>query len=118
MMWVWDNPKDKLKLKVIYIMDSGLYSVITLNNDWTVHYKHCAEIEEPKKRRMTNQELAWWLREKPTRECKYSEAGDDDDLVYSTHTYLESDANKEVNAHVHIREYNNEWQEPLIEVEE
>ena len=71
MMWVWDDPEDKVKLKVIYIMDSGLWPVIILHNDWTSHYKHCAEIEKPKKRRMTNQELAWWLRDGKNREWSF-----------------------------------------------
>ena len=122
MMWVWhDDFEEREKRKVVYIIKDDFVNcpVLAVSGEETSFclWCHCAEIEEPKTRRMTNQELSRWLRVKPTRECKNSEAGDDD-LVYSTLTYLESDANKEVNAHVRIREDDGEWREPLIEVEE
>ena len=121
MMWVWnDDFEEREKKKVVYVIKDDFVScpVLAVSEEDSSFciYCCCAEIEEPKTRRMTNQELARWLRKKPTRECKYSKVGDDD-LVYSAHTYLESDANKEVNTHVHIREYDNEWREPLVEVE-
>ena len=70
-MWCWNsNVKDKVPAKVIYVINHDIYPVITLtdNNVDLLRYKHCAEIEEPKTRRMTHKELAYWLREKPTRE--------------------------------------------------
>ena len=115
LMWVWDDKVgDKVKRKVIYFNENkhAHYPIIALseNSDTSVGYKHCAEIE--KQRRMTNKELARWLREKPTREYT------DDRLVYSIHTYLEICANKEVDSYILIREDDGEWKEPLIEIEE
>ena len=111
MMWVWDdNEKEKIKRKVIYVL-SGVsgkkYNVVTLHSEesCTNSYAHCAEIEKPKIRRMTNKELARWLREKPTREFKYSN---------SIYTYDEYCEDEEVPEDIRIREDNGEWREPLV----
>ena len=115
MMWVWDSYGDaKQKRKVIYFLDPKLsYSVLALTEDKTSteHFRHCAEIE--KQRRMTNKELSRWLREKPTRECKWTFDG----CVCSVHTYNEKCENEEVHKDVVIREDDGEWREPLVEVE-
>ena len=118
MMWVWDyKDKDKVKRKVVYIL-SGVrgrkQNVITLYTDesCTYAYAHCAEIE--KQRRMTNQELAWWLREKPTREWKYMNGV----TVYGYYGYEEKCENEEVLNNILIREDGGGWREPLVEVEE
>jgi hypothetical protein len=120
MMWVWDDKVgDKVKRKVIYFLDPKLpYSVLTLTEDKisTEHFRHCAEIEEPKTRRMMNKELSRWLREKPTREYKYSNSIEH--RVYSTYTYDEDAEEEEVRKDVVIREDDGEWREPLVEVEE
>ena len=58
---------------------------------------------------MVKNELARWLREKPTREYT------DDRLVYSIHTYLEICANEEVDGYILIREDDGECKEPLVE---
>ena len=73
---------------------------------------HSAEIEEPKRRRMTNKELSRWLREKPTRESKCTI----DNYVYSVHSYEENCGDKEVLDNILIRENGGEWREPLVEV--
>ena len=65
---------------------------------------------------MTNKELARWLREKPTREFKYNHC--DDNCINSYLYYYESNADKEVDESVVIREDDGEWREPLVEVEE
>ena len=119
MMWVWDDnvEKEKVKRKVVYIL-SGVrgrkQNVITLYTDesCTYAYAHCAEIE--KQRRMTNQELSRWLREKPTREYKYSPS----DYIYSAFNYREYKQDEEVHKDIRIREDGGEWREPLVEVEE
>ena len=119
MMWVWDDnaEKEKVKRKVVYIL-SGVrgrkQNVITLYTDesCTYAYAHCAEIE--KQRRMTNQELAWWLREKPTREWKYMNGV----TVYGYYGYEEKCENEEVLNNILIREDGGGWREPLVEVEE
>jgi len=115
MMWVWDvKDKDKVKRKVVYIL-SGVrgrkQNVITLYTDesCTYAYAHCAEIE--KQRRMTNQELAWWLREKPTREWKYMNGV----TVYGYYGYEEKCENEEVLNNILIREDGGGWREPLVE---
>lgn len=117
MMWVWDSevePKVKRKRKVIYIIENKhahSYPIIALSEDgtYTVGYMHCAEIE--KQRRMTNKELSRWLREKPTRECKYLTS----EYIYSTFEYREYMQDEEVSESMRIREDGSEWREPLVE---
>lgn len=114
MMWVWDvNEKDKVQRKVVYILRENYVpnKVITVDNDDSDYefYRHCAEIEEP--RRMTSRELSRWLREKPTREIKYSS-----NVVCSYCTYIEEDAEQEVVKGILIREDDGDWREPLAEV--
>lgn len=120
MMWVWDdNEKDKVQRKVVYVIKGGscCYPVrVTMNDDTDYEaYKHCAEIEESKTRRMTNKELSRWLREKATREWKYWHAS----YVYSFYpyfySYTEREADEEVDKRVMIREDDGEWREPLVE---
>lgn len=117
MMWVWDgNENDKHKRKVIYFIENkkAHYPIIALSSDAVIsaNYMHCAEIE--KQRRMTNKELSRWLREKPTREWKWTF----DDCVYGVYGYGEKYADEEVNKDMRIREDDGEWREPLVEVEE
>ena len=119
MMWVWNSKvEDKVKRMVLFLTErnpSHPVVVLTSDNITTANYKHCAEIE--KQRRMTNKELARWLREKPTRECTRRNDSDDR-LVYSINTYFEICANEEVDDCILIRENGGEWREPLMEVEE
>ena len=60
---------------------------------------------------MTNKELARWLREKPTRECKWAFDG----CICSVHTYNEKAANDKVYKDIYIREDGSDWREPLVE---
>ena len=119
LMWVWDNDENKKeRRKVIYFNDKNLsYPIIALSDNEvaTENFKHCAEIEEPKTRRMTKKELSRWLREKPTREFKYSSSISCP--VCSTYIYNEDDGDEEVRTDVVIREDDGEWQEPLMEIE-
>ena len=116
MMWVWDHcEKERVRRKVVYFSEKNIvYPVIALQSGDTCldRFQHCAEIE--KQRRMTNKELARWLREKPTRECTHRNDSDDR-LVYSIHTYLEICANEEVDDCILIREDDSDWREPLVE---
>lgn len=66
-----------------------------------------------KKRRMTNQELSWWLRDCPEEYREVCRV--DEDTVYSRYIYLKCDANDEVPEYVRIRKNGGEWEEPLIE---
>ena len=117
MMWVWDDDeKDKQQQKVVYVIKGELcrYPVrITVNDDTDYEAcRHCAEIE--KQRRMTNKELSRWLREKPTRECKYLNS----EYICSTFEYREYCQDEEVHEDIRIREDDGEWREPLVEKEE
>ena len=118
MMWVWDDGSSRKKLKVLCILSEEEYvtcfRVIALANEDSStipirRYAHCAEIG--KQRRMTNKELSHWLREKPTRECKWTFDG----CICSVHTYNEKCENEEVHKDVRIREDDGEWREPLVE---
>ena len=116
MMWVWDSKvEDKVKRMVLFLTErnpSRPVIALTSDNITAANYKHCAEIE--KQRRMTNQELAWWLREKSTREWKYMNGV----TVYGYYGYEEKCENEEVLNNILIREDGGEWREPLVEVEE
>ena len=113
MMWVWDSSENnKKQLKVIYISKEDItHPVIALSHSDidSSSYKHCAEIE--KQRRMTNKELSRWLREKPTRECKYLNS----EYICSTFEYREYKQDEEVDVDMRIREDDSEWREPLVE---
>ena len=115
MMWVWDSSENnKKQLKVIYISKEDItHPVIALayGDIDSSSYKHCAEIEEPKTRRMTNKELSRWLRENPTREYKYLTS----DYICSTFDYREYKQDEEVSEDMLIREDDGEWREPLVE---
>ena len=118
MMWVWDDEKKGIiQRKVIYFNENkhAHYPIIALSEDGVIsaNYKHCAEIEIEKQRRMTNKELARWLREKPTREYRYLTS----DYICSTFDYREYKQDEEVDVDMRIREDDGEWREPLVEVE-
>ena len=117
MMWVWNSEvEDKVKAKVIHILSNGVcvYPILTITDidDDYETYKHCAEIEEPKTRRMTYKELSRWLREKPTREYKYLTSN----FICCDYDYREENQDKEVHEDILIREDDGEWKEPLVEV--
>lgn len=117
-MWVWNsNEQNKEKQKVIYFLNPNLsYPIMTssFNEKHIDFFKHCAEIEKSKIRRMTKKELSRWLREKPTREFKYDSYITRS--VCSTYTYNEDDGDEEVRNDIVIREDYGEWKEPLVEV--
>ena len=117
MMWVWDNDDDVRKRKVIYINGNmnAEYSVIAMTEDeiGAIKFRHCAEIEEPKTRRMTNQELAWWLRDGKHREYIHRVGG----YVHFEYMYRSCVAEDTVDDSILIREDGGEWREPLVEVE-
>ena len=118
MMWVWDSSENnKKQLKVIYISKEDItHPVIALSHSDidSSRYKHCAEIEKSSTRHMTHKELVHWLREKPTREFKYSSSRS----IYSFHSYDENCGDEEIYEDIFIREDDGEWREPLVEVEE
>ena len=111
-MWVWNSKvEDRLKRMVLFLTERNpSHPVIALTSDniTTANYKHCAEIE---KRRMTNKELSRWLRENPTRECKYPVT----DYICSVFEYRDCKQDAEVCANIYIRENDGEWREPLVE---
>ena len=129
MMWVWDYAVEhKIKAEVVYLGDASsiAFPVITLGKSEITDsqcfkvFKHCAEIEEPKTRRMTNQELAWWLqdgiKDGKHRECKYGKKSDNS-VVTCNLNYLDRARYDEVCENTLIREDDGEWYEPLVELE-
>ena len=115
MMWVWNkNINLKKKRKVVYFSKENFvdYPVIGLQSDDSCveNYRHCAEIEKPKIRRMTNKELSWWLSEKPHRELKMG------GYIYHDYDYKENEQDAEVTDFLLIREDDGEWKEPLADV--
>lgn len=118
-MWCWNsNVKDKIQAKVISVVKpvACCYPVLSIMRDDVGYdtFLHCAEIE--KQRRMTNKELARWLREKPTRE--YKNTNNSCPVVYGEYTYLENESSDKADINILIREDDGEWREPLVEVEE
>lgn len=67
-----------------------------------------------KTRRMTNQELSWWLRDCPQEHREVREKHGY--TVYQTYEYFECDADKPLKDCVLIRSNGGEWKEPLIEI--
>ena len=65
-------------------------------------------------RRMTEKEVSRWLKEKPTRECKYTTCG----YIFTALNYREETQYDEVSENIRIREDDGEWREPLVEIEE
>ena len=99
--------KEELKVRYYYRYADD---IVLLSDDTCLErFQHCAEIE--KQRRMTNKELARWMREKPTREAKCTV----DNYIYSVHTYEENCGDEEVDKNMVIREDDGEWREPLVE---
>ena len=119
MMWCWNSSeRDKVSAKVISVVktDACIYPVLSIMKDDVGYetFRHCAEIKEPKRRRMTYKELSRWLREKPTREYKYLTSN----FICCDYDYREENQDKEVHEDIIIREDDGEWREPLVEVEE
>lgn len=121
MMWVWDNtPTKGNKRRVVCILKEGSLPVVAVDkyDRVVVNWKHCAEIEEPKKRRMTQQELAWWLMD-GIKEGKHREYKHKTDMwAYPILCYNTEKSNQPVDDNILIRENGGEWREPLVEVEE
>ena len=67
--------------------------------------------EEDKTQRMTNRELAWWLRKCPEecREYKYKGCSN----IHNTYNYYEDEADNPC-LDVLIRSNGGEWKEPLV----
>lgn len=71
------------------------------------------KVEKTKPYRMTNQELAWWIRDCPEEHREVCRV--DEDTIYSRYIYRKCDANEEVPEFVRIRKNGGEWMEPVIE---
>lgn len=118
-MWVWhDDFEEREKKKVVYVIkdDFAACPVLAVSEEDASFclYCHCAEIEEPKTRRMTNKELSRWLSEKPHRERKYGRGP----YIYTYYTYAEYEQDKEVPDSIFIREdADDAWHLPLVEEE-
>lgn len=116
MMWVWDDDIESMEKKnVVYITNRHVtYPVFT---DDATFFKHCAEIEEPKTRRMTNKEFALWIlegiREGKLRQWRRINSNTIESVPCG---YASGYENLFVENKL-IREDGGEWHEPLVEVE-
>lgn len=99
------NYKSGSQQAAVYNLDGTLY-----NRDLDLRIK-----EEVKQRRMTNQELSWWLRDCPEehREYKFKT----NPIVYHCYIYYNDDPNKPIDDRILIRSNGGEWREPIIEEE-
>lgn len=81
--------------------------------EWNADKKELHKIEKVKTRRMTNQELSWWLRDCPEehREWRFNACSS----VYTSIGYSEEKEHNPVANNILIRRNGEEWQEPLIE---
>jgi len=81
--------------------------------EWNSDKKELHKIEEVKKRRMTHQELSWWLRDCPEehRELKMSV----DDPIIDSLYYYDNETNVTVNKDIIIRRNGGEWEEPIVD---
>lgn len=78
----------------------------------------CLCLKEPvKPRRMTQQELSWWLREHPEEHRELSR-GLNDGTVFTSFAYNHNHCDDEVPEDYRIRTHGGEWREPLVEVED
>lgn len=122
MMWVWnDDFEEREKQKVVYVIKDDFAScpVLAVSEEDTSFciYCHCAEIEEPKARRMTNKEFALWLlegiREGKLRQWRRINSNTIESVPCG---YASGYENLFVENKL-IRENGGEWHEPLVEVE-
>lgn len=89
--------------------------------DWiemtSLETMHCIEHYRikptPKTRRMTNQELADWLRDEPQ---EHREVKSNSFWVYQDYCYDEAQANNECLDVILVRRNHGEWEEPLVEI--
>lgn len=104
-----------------FMMDSGAFTLMmskskAKNFDIVVYFKHCAEIEEPKTRRMTNKEFVLWLLE-GIREGKLRQwRRVNSDTIESVPCGYTSEYEDLFVENKLIRENGGEWHEPLVEV--
>lgn len=95
--------------KVMKYTECGYCNWPTCNGELDLFIK-----EEIKTRRMTNQELSWWLREHPEEHREYCLEGET--CVCFNYTYNSGYSNEEVDEHIRIRKNGGEWIIPFIDV--
>lgn len=114
----FDSSEEKeYKLVVAVRYDDGEY-LDTYTEDGRIHPDEKCNtdlfLKQPvKSRRMTNRELAWWLREhqEEHREFRFKA----DISVFSTYTYRESSCNCPCEEGILIRSNGGKWKEPLFD---
>lgn len=121
MMWVWhNNVVEKKKEQVIAILGQKniKHRVLAVQGDYEYvkRFNHCAEIEEPKMRKMTNKEFVLWLLE-GIREGKLRQwRRVNSDTIESVPCGYASGYENLIVENKLIRENGGEWHEPLVEV--
>ena len=106
---VFDSHRRKLRDVVIEYFPSG--KSLSGNENLDLFLK-----QPVKPRRMTNQELAWWLREhqEEHREFTYDPTNQGDGLVRYEHAYNSLRAHEEVDGFIKIRSNGGEWKDPIF----
>ena len=92
------------------IDDEDIYSY----DEFGVGVNNCLLLKEPiTPRRMTNQELAWWLRDCPEEHREWCTIN----AMYIFHIfdYVKAEANEECSKDILIRRNGGEWHEPLVD---
>lgn len=92
------------------IDDEDIYSY----DEFGVGVNNCLLLKEPiTPRRMTNQELAWWLRDNPEEHREWCTIN----AMYIFHIfdYVKAEANEECSKDILIRRNGGEWHEPLVD---
>ena len=85
-------------------------------NDFDLRILEEVKEGEDNRRRMTNQELAWWLRDCPQEHREVREKHGY--TVYQTYEYFECDADKPLKDCILIRSNGGGWREPLVDMDE
>lgn len=121
MMWCWNSSeRDKVPAKVISVVKTNacIYPVLSIMKGDVGYetFRHCAEIEEIKTRRMTNKEFTLWLlegiREGRLRQWRRINSN----TVESVPCGYASGYENLLVENKLIREDGGEWHEPLVEV--
>lgn len=113
-MLVWNNTMDYAVSSMIVAIVERMDGLCAMCYDGE-SYPHCAEIpEEPKPRRATNRELAWWLAQGNGEWCMKNGTGQiGANTNYGYSTYKE---NQNVTDGVLVRKWEDtEWHEPTAE---
>ena len=91
----------------------GLWTAEGVNS--LLHNESDADLFFSPTRRMTNQELSWWLKACPEEYREWKRK--DEITVHCSFAYIEKTAGFECDESILIRSNGGEWREPVVEIE-